>query len=190
MLNLTGKQSWWNLTTELGATDGTQIRCLHCLLPPAARNWFLLQVSDGGWLERGDDIVFCNVMFHQQMATTFITFIFGGRISTEARYPRYSVIYRVIASGFIVQCRYFTQVDDPILFSPQCCHAWRVVKCPPRPPRPLMFKYTPSTITFTIHCTALTVRAGLLETPFFGLHGTFENPSCGFSNTQQSKYSY
>ena len=30
-------------------------------LPPAARNWFLLQVSDGGWLARGDDIVFCNV---------------------------------------------------------------------------------------------------------------------------------
>ena len=58
MLNLTGKQSWWNLTTELRATDGTQIRCL---LPPAARNWFLLQVSDGGWLARGDDIVFCNV---------------------------------------------------------------------------------------------------------------------------------
>ena len=52
-------------------------------LSPAARNWFLLQVSDGGWLARGDDIVFCNVMFHQQMATTFITFIFGGRISTE-----------------------------------------------------------------------------------------------------------
>ena len=45
-------------------------------LPPAARNWFLLQVSDGSWLARGDDIVFCNVMFHQQMATTFITFIF------------------------------------------------------------------------------------------------------------------
>ena len=80
MLNLTGKQSWWNLTTELRPTDGTQIRCL---LPPAARNWFLLQVSDGGWLARGDDIVFCNGMFHQQMATTFITFIFGGRISTK-----------------------------------------------------------------------------------------------------------
>ena len=32
MLNLTGKQSWWNLTTELRPTDGTQIRCL--LLQP------------------------------------------------------------------------------------------------------------------------------------------------------------